>query len=550
MSHNLLAVNGKLWKSLRRGRPSLLIGIALAICISGLLDSRDVAVANVGCNEKLDGNSTENRVRIAVCAGENITLNHGETITADFLTREITDQTYLDKLKDRGLKISGGVVLGRLDLRNRHFDLSSFKMSSTFEDAVDLSGSQFAGRVSLQDSTFRKGLFASRIVIGGPLLIGDSDDTQYDGARPPRGSYAMFIRAPHARVAGDVVISGATVGQEINISNSQIAGSLTMMYVAAEAVDFSASEIGNQLIFYNCAIETNGPSNEQNSYLNLYSIRTKQSVYIDRISVQNLSVEAAEIDGDLILLGSQLSSVNARSSNVSGSLSVGINDYTPERWTTWIGEATLDLANARLGGFRGPELLNSWPDHISFRNLLFKSFVPDFCGAPSCEHHQSWYRDWLSKQEGERSSFEPYKTVVDLLLSEGQVLEANNLAIVGHDAEREDAYEHGEWGRYLLLSAYRYSVGYGYQLYLVIIPIVFFTCFGALMLWATGEAKHQHMPIGLLYSFDMLLPIIRLREVHYKIDLKGCARYYFYVHKLIGWALGFTLIAALGVVAK
>ena len=50
------------------------------------------------------------------------------------------------------------------------------------------------------------------------------------------------------------------------------------------------------------------------------------------------------------------------------------------------------------------------------------------------------------------------------------------------------------------------------------------------------------MPYGLAYSF-VLLPVIHLRELHYKIDLVGLPRYYFYFHKLIGWALGLLLAA-------
>jgi hypothetical protein len=58
------------------------------------------------------------------------------------------------------------------------------------------------------------------------------------------------------------------------------------------------------------------------------------------------------------------------------------------------------------------------------------------------------------------------------------------------------------------------------------------------------------MPHGYSYSFDMLLPIIQLRPSHYDIDLKGRARYYFYVHKIIGWALASFLVAGLAGLTK
>jgi hypothetical protein len=53
------------------------------------------------------------------------------------------------------------------------------------------------------------------------------------------------------------------------------------------------------------------------------------------------------------------------------------------------------------------------------------------------------------------------------------------------------------------------------------------------------------MTLGPIYALDMLLPIIRLREEHYKIELNGIARYYFYFHKLMGYLLGSFLVAGI-----
>ena len=43
------------------------------------------------------------------------------------------------------------------------------------------------------------------------------------------------------------------------------------------------------------------------------------------------------------------------------------------------------------------------------------------------------------------------------------------------------------------------------------------------------------MPFGLAFSFDTLLPIIRLRDRHHQIDLNAWVRYYFYEHKIMGY---------------
>jgi hypothetical protein len=48
----------------------------------------------------------------------------------------------------------------------------------------------------------------------------------------------------------------------------------------------------------------------------------------------------------------------------------------------------------------------------------------------------------------------------------------------------------------------------------------------------------------------LLLPIIRLREKHYQIDLESRVRYYFYLHKIMGYVLASFLIAGIAGLTK
>jgi hypothetical protein len=261
-------------------------------------------------------------------------------------------------------------------------------------------------------------------------------------------------------------------------------------------------------------------------------------------------VEAAEIDGDLVLLGTNLASLNARSAKVSGSLIVGLNDADPKMWTHWRGSSTLDLTSSHFGGLRGPERLDVWPDRILFHNFVIGLYSQDFCDSNSCPHSSTWYETWLQRQADSRPSFEPYKEIADMLVSQGRTQEAEELSVSGHDVERDDARTHHEFIRYFLLAIYGWTVGYGNHLEYSIYWIVLFVCIGAIIFRRSREAHDRNMPFGLAYSFDMLLPIVRLREEHYQIDLKGFSRYYFYFHKLLGWALGLLLAAVMAGIAK
>ena len=82
-----------------------------------------------------------------------------------------------------------------------------------------------------------------------------------------------------------------------------------------------------------------------------------------------------------------------------------------------------------------------------------------------------------------------------------------------------------------------------------LIWVVGFLLAGIAALRLSGEGRKNGMPFGIAYSFDMLLPIIRLREKHYQIDL-GWVRYYFYLHKIAGFVLASFLIAGLSGLTK
>jgi hypothetical protein len=93
-------------------------------------------------------------------------------------------------------------------------------------------------------------------------------------------------------------------------------------------------------------------------------------------------------------------------------------------------------------------------------------------------------------------------------------------------------------------------IGYGYYPYFAIFWVISLIMVGAIVLRASGEGLRNGMPFGLAYSFDMLLPIIRLRDRHYQIDLKTWVRYYFYGQKIMGYVLASFLIAGLAGLSK
>lgn len=542
---NLPVTKHHLTKAVRGVSRSLfLFPLVLFITLSRI----DGSSAQDACNAPLNATAVESKVWSDLCGFGSSTLESTQSISASFLEQIIKREPYAAKLRSVGLRLVGGQITGDVTLRGIKFEGPMLQLASEFRGGVDISDSQFSGSLSFRGAKVPLGLNASRTVVGGSLMLGDSDDTHYDGARSPVGSPLLFVSAPHSRIAGDVVISGATVGGPIDFKNAQVKGSLTFMHLSAARFELAAAEVDNQLVFFNCVTTS---KNDTAPDINLYSLKTRHSVYFNRIVVGGaMSTEGADVAGDLVLLGTALASLNARSSRVAGSFIVGQNEVEPRIWTRWHGDSLLDLTSASFASFRSPEILSVWPEKILFHNFSFKLFSPDYCGRPACTHSSTWYGEWLGRQADPRKSFGPYKGVVEMLAAQGYVLEAQDLGVLGRDVERQDALDNRETSRYLLLTVYKYTIGYGYKLHWVLYWIFLFVCVGALIFRSTSEARLRLMPFGISYSFDMLLPIVRLREEHYEIDLKGLARYYFYLHKLVGWALGLLLAAAMSGIAK
>ena len=141
---------------------------------------------------------------------------------------------------------------------------------------------------------------------------------------------------------------------------------------------------------------------------------------------------------------------------------------------------------------------------------------------------------------------QPYGQVRANLLERGKQKAAARIGYKSRDTELKESFINFEFlnGSYLVFS--KLLIGYGYQMWLPIVWAFGFVTAGAFVFRQTSEARREHMPYGISYSFDMLLPLIRLRQKHYEIDLKeGMARYYFYVHKIAGWVIGSFIVAGL-----
>ena len=222
--------------------------------------------------------------------------------------------------------------------------------------------------------------------------------------------------------------------------------------------------------------------------------------------------------------------------------------------TGWTTDSELDLRSASIGAIVAPELPEAWPKTLHLANIQVNSFTPGNCTSnerfpvvanASCPHDPTWFRTWLSLDPDQENITQPYQLIIDMLEKRGDGEEAAYVGMARGNKELQASF-HFPFVRYVVFYAYYAMVGYGYHPEWSAYWILGLTLLGALIYRRTEGAKAQHDVFGVAYSFDLLLPLVRLDEKHYQIELHGFPKYYFYFHRLAGWLLGSFLIVAIG----
>jgi hypothetical protein len=101
------------------------------------------------------------------------------------------------------------------------------------------------------------------------------------------------------------------------------------------------------------------------------------------------------------------------------------------------------------------------------------------------------------------------------------------------------------WLQKIFFWAYGKVAGFGYAPEQAFYYAAAFVLIGMIVLRATGEGKKHNMPIGLFYSFSQLIPLVSLDKKFDDIELTGITRWYFYIHKIVGYIIAIFIGAAL-----
>ena len=419
----------------------------------------------------------------------------------------------------RTLEFDGSTVTGTLNMEMLHVDKPLFMRNGQFGEVVLRDA--HIGALELDGSR------VSRTLDMGKLRV---DSSVY--MRHGQFSEVVFRSA---RVGGTLELNGSTVTGELDMAMLRVDSSLFLRNDAKFAdVNLTSTRVGGQLNLVHAKVGGN---------LQCYSLVVDEdgllydAQFSGRIDCQfakfrSLYLDNSTFGGDVDLSSAQL----------SGELALG--EAVPQHSPQWSPGKTLILRNARAETI--PILTDAWPAQVDVNGFTYKALRRDI----AVDHHRTpecpsdLFRCWFGKQQ----SFSPhaYEQLALAFQNQGH---ADDARAIRYDGREREVSESGGL-RYAWLTTLNWAIGYGHHIELAMIWTLVLVILGVFVLGVSGEGPKNGMPVGLSYSFDMLLPIIKLRDAHYKIDLMGWPRYYFYVHKIAGYVLASFLVAGISGLTK
>ena len=255
----------------------------------------------------------------------------------------------------------------------------------------------------------------------------------------------------------------------------------------------------------------------------------------------------ASIGSNLDLSGAKLSSLDMTGTRVQGELRLGSGHQPKPIWDE-DKESRLTLRNAVVGALQDRHEEGAWPGNLDLGGFTYTrlgGFQSEEGGSDIAARKAAWFIDWLKKDQSYTP--QPYHQLASVLRAMGHMEAVNAILFAGKERERHEARGWKWWGLSLLKWVIGY--GYGYRYFFSLFWVVAITLIGVFVLATVDNGAPSTLAQKAAFSFDLLLPIIKLDESH-KIMFEGWQRYYFYVHQLMGFVLGSFVVAGLSGITK
>ena len=403
---------------------------------------------------------------------------------------------------------------------------------------VHLGAASVGIQLSLEETLFEGPLEMNSIAVAESLLFGNKSQYHYVDLRGSDVGNQLSAVESHfmgqlnmnsITVGGDIIMRAGTTFSEVDLVGSVVNGSLSVTDSVFEGdLTMDSASIGG----------------------NLFMERAQFRQPIDLRFVQ--------VGSNLDLRATQLTSVDLTSARITGDLRLGSSNVQDINWKHRKDESgselppAITLLNTSVGVLQDTK--STWPDSLEreFQGFTYEALGGFGAAAEDVAHirESNWFIEWLDRDAS--FSPQPYRQLAQLLAETGHESMSVDVQYGSRVRERREL---SLWNmRWWMLWALQITVGFGYGHwnFLALAWAAGFVVTGTAVLYkfVNGQDNFEVEKLGIWYCVDMLLPVIRLRERHYEIDLVGFARYYFFVHKIVGYLLTFFVIAGLSGLAE
>jgi hypothetical protein len=471
-------------------------------------------------------------------------------VHGSFVRTILAEPPFSEWIAKRGFRLEGFEMLGRLDLRGQIVHGNVTFVNFLFDYPLEMSSATIDGSLSFQSGT-TAGIFLGDAHVTGALLL-----TRIAHITRAKDCNTESVRANGSAIDGGVKIFGSSIPW-INFYHARIGRDVLISGLKGNTLSFPEASVGGNVRLDSIELLPGRPGYKfcSDGRLNLFGIQTTTDVELWDSQIWGAMVATDAVIGGSLILGDTFfqGNVYLQNARVDRELLFEATDSKRNGRAAhhWSSSSMLSLDSASINRIDAPKNEIAWPSYIELGNLHFNTFARKKSENPEPATQWSselpaaiWFPLWLSKSVGDIYNPQPYEQVKDYLTKTGDLEAATAVGIAGKNRERRQACHNGPVLNCIFLWLSYATIGYGYVLYRSILWSLFFIATGALVFRQTQEARDSHMPFGLAYSFDTFIPLIKLRDLHYKIDITSNARYYFYVHKLAGWVLGSFIVAA------
>lgn len=506
--------------------------------IGGHLSAKEVASSGTKLAGKFDMSDTRVESYVDLWKMRMDTLNVSDAVLGDWFRASSAQFTSLNLTNARiGENLNlNGLRAHYVDIRGVSVQQSLFIRSSANIQNVFLTGMRVGGQVDITPGV-RFGFFSAY-----GIHVGEQ----------------FFLRnSPHA---GRFRLDSSVIGGDVNISDDSL-----------DDVLLNGTTISGRLLLKNLNVRGDCLCERLNVGGDMPMLNGKFGGMV--------SLRALQVHGNLTISGGSYSSIDLSTAQIFGDLMLNAG-----KTSIWRDGGELSLRNASAQAFEdrtnacpspGPSCVDPWPNYLDLDGFSYQQLGaltqdrPELQIAHKREAHDppssqqdgdmadravGRWQSWLQRSE---FSVQPYEQLATVLRQVGRPDDATQVLFAGKDQE----LAHTGFPQDVFLFLDREFVGYGYYPYYALFWTLLMMAIGAFVINATGERARltraaapdapQPFPLkGWVYSFDMLVPLVTLYKPDDDLHLRGFAQYYFWVHRLVGFALASFLVAAISGLTK